>query len=232
VAIDDPPLLLGRVLADRLRRAGVMVRGKVRRVRSNEVKLTSLKPVCVSRARLSDAIRRANKRSLNLAAECIFLRAGDGTWAGSARAMEQTLTRRFGLKAQELVIRDGGGLSRRNRITPASMTKLLVRMTRRSDFTMLLRSLPVNGVDGTLAQRLNEPAIRGRIAAKTGHLTGVSCLSGYVLNPAGQPAVAFSILIDRAKRGAKELQDDLCRLLVKHALHQTTEGTPKEPAEP
>ncbi len=153
-----------------------------------------------------------------MAAECLMLRAGDGTWQGSARIMAETLVGDYGLDTRDFVVRDGGGLSSGNRITAAAMTRLLAKLAKRPDASMLLASLPVAGVDGTLRRRLRDDKYRGRVIAKTGRIRGVSCLSGYVLDSEGTPAVAFSILINRlpgrAKQNAKALQDNICRALV------------------
>ena len=216
-AVDHPPLLLGRVFAARLRRAGVTQAGGVRIVRAVSGGPPKRKIIAQSRTPLAAALARANKRSLNMATECLFLRAGDGTWSGSAAVMSRTLAGHFGLKAEGLVVRDGGGLSRRNRVTAGGLTKVLAAVAKRKDAAIILASLPVAGVDGTLRRRMVRGPCRGRIRAKTGYIAGVSCLSGYVLDPAGKPALAFSILVNNLRGGshpAKKLQDDLCRLLV------------------
>ncbi|HAU38431.1 MAG TPA: hypothetical protein DCX07_12050, partial [Phycisphaerales bacterium] len=95
-AVNDPPLLLGRVLADRIARAGVTVAGGAVAIdRERVVIKPEAQPLCQTVTPLADAMARANKRSLNMAAECLFLRAGDGTWAGSAKLMSETLAKEF-----------------------------------------------------------------------------------------------------------------------------------------
>ena len=218
VAVNDPPLLLGRVLAERLARAGVSFGGRIRRAEPVAVDLAQAQILGRKTTPLGVALTRANKRSLNMAAECIFLRAGDGTWAGSAERMTQTMVETFGLSGGELTVRDGGGLSRNNRITPAAMVKLLAAMNRRPDAAVFLSSLPVSGLDGTMEKRLDKPPYRGRVLGKTGYIAGVSALSGYVLDESGKPAVAFSILANKVPEGkgwkVKQLQDRICQWLV------------------
>ncbi len=218
VAVNDPPLLLGRVLAERLVRAGVSFTGQVRRAEPAAVDLAGAQVIGRKTTPLGTAMTRANKRSLNMAAECIFLRAGDGTWAGSAEKMTQTLIETFGLSGGELTVHDGGGLSRNNRIAPAAMVKLLAAMSRRPDAAVFLSSLPISGVDGTMEKRLDKPPYRGRVLGKTGYITAVSSLSGYVLDESGKPVVAFSILANKVPDGkgwkVKQLQDHICQLLV------------------
>lgn len=222
VAIDKPALLLGRVLAERIISAGVAFDGKVRVVAPGDVKLDAAVELCSTKTPLSVALKRANKHSLNLAAECILIRAADGlwcqSWLSSGQVMAETMEKGFNLDAKDLVVRDGSGLSRKNRITPAAMAKLLARLAERKDAAVLLESLAISGQDGTLRRRFTEPAYRGQILAKTGSLAGVSCLSGYVKGNSDRPAMAFAILINDIPGGktyrARHLQDSICRLLA------------------
>ena len=218
VAANHPPLLLGRVLIDRLERTGVKLQGRLRQVRPQDVDLSAAELLCRTTTPLSDVLTRANKRSLNMAAESIFLQAGDGTWDGSAGLMEAALTRSFALRPGSLKVRDGSGLSGANRVSAGAMTKVLLGAGRRGDAKLLISSLPSAGVDGTLKKRLRQNPYRGRVRAKTGYIRGASCLSGYVLDKTGAAAVAFSVLVNRVPSGkawqAKQLQDAIVRLLV------------------
>jgi D-alanyl-D-alanine carboxypeptidase/D-alanyl-D-alanine-endopeptidase (penicillin-binding protein 4) len=76
-------------------------------------------------------------------------------------------------------------------------------------------SLPVSGAEkGTLRRRLLGPDVRGRVRAKTGHISGVSTLSGYVESKSGD-LFTFSILVNGAG-GGDALQDRICELLARH----------------
>ena len=220
-AANNPPLLLARTLADRIARAGVSFTGSIRSVRPEDVDFTSADLLCTTTTPLSVAMRRANKRSLNMAAECIFLRAGDGTWKGSAAILSETLIRQFHLKADSIVVRDGGGLSSGNRASPRAIVRVLVGAAKRSDGAVLLASLPISGIDGSLRTRLTGELPRGRVLAKTGSVARTSTLSGYILDQTGVPALAFSILINRVPAGktwvARQLQDAVCASLVRTA---------------
>lgn len=207
----SPPMLLGQVFRDRLKRAGVTVKGKVRMIPADEIDLAGANILAGTRTPLAMAITRANKRSLNSAAECLLLRAGDGTWAGSAKLMAETLRKDFGF-GETLVVRDGSGMSHNNRTSPGDITALLATMAGRDDFDVFLRSLPVSGTDGTLRKRLG--SVAGRIAAKTGFISGASSLSGYVLDAQGRPVQAFSILVNGDLRGAYALANRIAAALV------------------
>ncbi len=218
VAIDDPAMLLGRVFADRLASAGVDIGGSVRKIQLDEVDLTSAKLISQTRNPLPVIMGRANKRSLNLAGEAMFLRAGDGSWSGSADIASKVLGKVYGLGRSELVIRDGGGLSKKNRVTPSAMCKLLEKLSAWEAGRIFIDSLPVSGVDGTMRSRLSAAGYRGRVLAKTGSLANVSSLAGYVLDSNSTPAMAFTILVNDIPLGrkwqAKDFQDALVRLLV------------------
>ncbi|HZJ71505.1 MAG TPA: D-alanyl-D-alanine carboxypeptidase, partial [Planctomycetota bacterium] len=111
-------------------------------------------------------------------------------------------------------------LSHRNRVTARAMTAALAAMARAEPAVRdaFLRSLPVAGEDGSLDERLQEPAHAGSVRAKTGYISGVSCLSGYARTRSGR-TLAFSILINdygpkQTNQQMKAVQDDVCRALV------------------
>jgi len=230
VAANHPPLLLGRVLADRLMRAGVKFSGQVRAVDRSAVDITRAAAIAETRTPLAVAMARANKRSLNMAAECILLRAGDGTWEGSARIMTDKLVSSLGLPVGGLVVADGSGLSRRNRVSPSAMTTLLAGVARRSDAGVFLRSLAVAGEDGTLEGRMTRLPEGGSVLGKSGYIYGVSCLSGYILDKGGAPVLAFSTLVNNVPPGngyiAKRLQDGICKVLLESLAVKTAASAP------
>lgn len=215
VAMKHPPLVLGRVFAERLMRAGVQV-GGVRAVEPHEVDWASASVLSRSETPLEVVMKRACKRSLNMMAEGMFLRAGDGTWEGSREMMHAELVRRFGLRPADLTIRDGGGLSQGNKVTPTAMTTILRGVLYRPDRDLLLRSLAIGGVDGTLANHMTAAPCKGRVAGKTGYIAGVSTLSGYVCDRQGVGRVAFSVLVNRVGglAQARQLQEMICRILI------------------
>jgi len=218
VAANNPPMLLGWVFADRLEKAGVALAGRVRSVKRSELNVGQAKLLARTVTPLADVLRRANKVSLNMAAECLFLRAGDGSWQGSAQKMKTTLTAEYGLADGDLVVRDGGGLSRQNRVTPRAVCKTLSVLALQPAAEVFLKSLPRSGTDGSLKKRLTRRPYAGRILAKTGYVNGASCLSGYVLDADYRVTLVFSILVGKVKLGkawvAKNLQDSICRELV------------------
>jgi D-alanyl-D-alanine carboxypeptidase/D-alanyl-D-alanine-endopeptidase (penicillin-binding protein 4) len=220
-AVDSPPMLLGRTLAGRMQQAGVKLAGQIRLGSPQEVDWVRAKPLAATSTPLAVAMARANKRSLNMAAECMFLAAGDRTWAGSARIASQTLTSSYGVNAASIQIRDGSGLSGRDRVSAAAMTQMLASAAARKDAAVLLASLPIAGVDGTLSERMTDGPAKGLVLGKTGWIAGVCSLSGYVLDDQGRAAMAFSILANGVRGGeaslAKAMQDGICGMLAEAA---------------
>ncbi len=217
VAIDDPPLLLGRVLADRLAKAGAPMTGTFSVVSEIEIP-AGLAPIAQTRTPISDVLWRSNRHSLNLAAECLLLRSGDGTWEGSTEMLGKVLTDTFDIDEAHIVLRDGSGLSSANRVTPSAMTDVLAQAVLAEGGATLLASLPASGTSGRLVDRMDEAPYKGRVLGKTGYIAGAQCLSGYILNSDRRPVLTYSVLINRVPAGqgagAKDVHDDLCRLLV------------------
>jgi D-alanyl-D-alanine carboxypeptidase/D-alanyl-D-alanine-endopeptidase (penicillin-binding protein 4) len=98
------------------------------------------------------------------------------------------------LKLPELVLENGAGLSRIERISPDSMARLLVKTSQGALFSEFESSLPIMAVDGTMKSRGKDTSIAGHAHLKTGTLEGVKTIAGYVLDPTGrQFAVVFFI---------------------------------------
>ena len=88
---------------------------------------------------------------------------------------------------------DGSGLSREDLVAPDALLKLILFMARSPRFAVFFDSLPVAGLDGTLAERFRGSRLEGRIHAKTGSVEHVNTLSGYMDLPLGK-RLAFSIM--------------------------------------
>jgi serine-type D-Ala-D-Ala carboxypeptidase/endopeptidase (penicillin-binding protein 4) len=168
---------------------------------------------------LADDIRVINKTSQNLHAELALrlvgkLRGG-GSFEGGIAAVKQFLLQ-AGLKDDEFTFLDGSGLSRRDLVTPAATVQLLMYASRQPWGAAFEESLPVGGVDGSLADRfLNTPAA-GQVHAKTGSLSHVNALSGYGQTQAGKRFV-FSIFCNNHNMpGSKVLAaiDSIVQVLV------------------
>jgi D-alanyl-D-alanine carboxypeptidase/D-alanyl-D-alanine-endopeptidase (penicillin-binding protein 4) len=145
---------------------------------------------------LLDDIRVINKTSQNLHAELALrlagkLRGSGGSFEGGGAAVKQFLMQ-GGLQEDTFVFLDGSGLSRRDLVTPAATAQLLLYAAHQPWGAAFEESLPVGGVDGSLADRFQNTPAAGLVHAKTGSLSHVNALSGYGQTQAGKRFV-FSI---------------------------------------
>jgi D-alanyl-D-alanine carboxypeptidase/D-alanyl-D-alanine-endopeptidase (penicillin-binding protein 4) len=172
-----------------------------------------------SSAPLSGIVREMNVYSDNFIAEMLVKgvgvhSSGSGTTAAGAARTHQILSSLGILTARDRLV-DGSGLSRQNRLTAASLARLVAAAD--ADPTWgraFIASLPRGG-EGTLSSRLRASAVAGRVRAKTGFINGASALSGRVTSRAGQ-RYAFSMLMntDRISE-ARAVQDTVVTLLAR-----------------
>jgi len=191
----DPRLLAGQALKRLLVRAGVTVEGGVTLGASPEKRVLAEH---VS-APLASVLFRVGKQSDNFYAEMIFrtldaeAKGKGGAGAGAGHAVTSFLDR-IGAGGEGLVVTNGSGLFDANRVSPSMYVRLLSWAWREpSVHPEFLAQLAVGGVDGTLRSRFDEPALRGRIRAKTGTLEHVASLAGYILRRDGRMPVVFAI---------------------------------------
>jgi serine-type D-Ala-D-Ala carboxypeptidase/endopeptidase (penicillin-binding protein 4) len=161
---------------------------------------------------LSDDVRVTLKVSQNLHAELYQrllgrLEGDDGSIAQGARVVRQFLVG-AGVDPGDFVFHDGSGLSPEDLVTPRAATTLLVYAQRQPWGALYKSALPVGGVDGTLDDRF-QGVMKGRVFAKTGTLSEVNALSGYLTAKSGKTLV-FSVLVNdhdpstNAARGAMD----------------------------
>ncbi|MFO7900148.1 MAG: D-alanyl-D-alanine carboxypeptidase/D-alanyl-D-alanine-endopeptidase [Planctomycetota bacterium] len=219
VPVLEPMRYAGSVLRDRLQKTGVRITGKLvfARERTDVRPMTRLAAV---EHPLADAVRRANKHSSNFHAEMIFKTLGrtvhaPASFEDGARAVAKALAH-AGIPGRACRIDDGSGLSRENAVSAFHLACFLRYMALSESRETYVGSLPVAGVDGTLRRRMTRAPCKSRVHAKTGHLRGVSALSGYAR--ADGRLIAFSVLVNGRRSWAGDrLQDRICRLLVDSA---------------
>jgi D-alanyl-D-alanine carboxypeptidase/D-alanyl-D-alanine-endopeptidase (penicillin-binding protein 4) len=154
---------------------------------------------------LAADIELTNKVSQNLHAELLLRRVGrkDGTGSiadglAAVRAMLATA----GVPRAAFDFSDGSGMSTYNRVAPRGMT-IFLRWAAGQPWGAAWRaSLPVGGVDGTLARRFNGTALEKRIFAKTGTLNASAALSGYMTARSGR-TLLFSAYANDIPEGAR-----------------------------
>ncbi len=140
------------------------------------------------------------------------VRAADGI-AGITNLMDS-----LNVSRDQYELYDGSGLSIYNRISPMAICQLLEYAYENSKiFHPLYKSLPISGIDGTLKYRMRHKrsAAFKHVIAKTGTVTGSSCLAGYISTKRGK-TLAFVIMNENMLKAqdARKWQDKVCELLV------------------
>lgn len=237
VAFPDPGLLFADSMRTVFASRGVALHGSIHRARVRNERGAipeSLNVLATHRTPIGDVLQRAGKNSQNLFAECLLKRVGferarrlgqshpQGSFALGAAAVE-TMVAEAGINTANLRVVDGSGLSRENAASPRHLAELLAWAHRQPWGSDLHDSLAVAGVDGSLRRRIKDRP--ERIHAKTGTMTGVRALAGYV-DDGRRPRYAFAILFNGYKGPStpyKKIQDRICRILA-DAADETEAG--------
>lgn len=227
VPIEEPAAFTAHLLRQLLAARGVTVTGAVRSVsdaaperaqlmleRSSRGGVPFEGAIAVRRsAPLDRIIAMINQRSHNLSAELALRSIGrmvehSGTYAAGALAVKRFLTSDVGIPAAAVQVTDGSGLSILGQATPRSLVQLLAYMRTAPQADAFLTSLPLFG-EGRRS-RMGSTAAAGRVRAKTGTLSTVSALAGYVTTMEGEE-LAFSIIVNNSTSitRARQVQDSI-----------------------
>lgn len=139
---------------------------------------------------LSTTLIGMNKFSNNLMSYLTFLSIGyksdykQATFAAASKKLTSWVEQE-NISDQQIRIKDGCGISKNNRLTSSFLSELLRHAFHKEYFPVLLESLPIAGVDGTLAYRFNSSPLRKHAFMKTGTLENVRALAGYWKMPRG-----------------------------------------------
>ncbi|WAC73923.1 D-alanyl-D-alanine carboxypeptidase/D-alanyl-D-alanine-endopeptidase [Roseateles sp. SL47] len=164
---------------------------------------------------LAELLRPVLKASDNATTRLIFQRLGaaaaqpgEDTLMAAQRSVKSWLSTQ-GIDPSDVVLENGAGLSRVERISAAKMAALLQVVQRGAHGPELLATLPVAGVDGTLARRFKGGAAEGRARMKTGTLRDVVALAGYVPDASGHLWVVVAVINDARASSARGTLDAL-----------------------
>lgn len=214
VPVRDPGLFLVNVLLERLEARGIVVDGVARRVTAQDAALPHT--LFTRKAPLLRTLDVTNQRSQNLYAECLLKTLGrvkgtGGTWSGGA-AVSAAFARQCGAAEGQVVVRDGSGLSREDRLSARALVAVLKATAQGPNGQRFRETLATPEGEGTLASRLHDLAGGVTVYAKTGTLTGVSALSGYLVAPGGAKTWMFSIIGNGPGGGRAQIDAAVRRL--------------------
>ena len=234
--ISWPAEAFGGYLLEALSRKQIIVSGRIRRW-GNPVEGSSTNRLLLGSVLsppIGQWLRPTLKDSQNMYAQLLLLTVGNSVELTDVREpkanpSEETavlglrklnpVLEKIGIRTNDVRLEEGSGLSRGNWATPHAINQLLDWAAHQPFADCWFDSLPVGGVDGTLRRRLSNPLVRGKVRAKTGSLTGVTALSGYLTNKAGEGLI-FSILVNQWDLGTAAE----CRAEVDHLVELMAAG--------
>ncbi|MCI0393126.1 MAG: D-alanyl-D-alanine carboxypeptidase/D-alanyl-D-alanine-endopeptidase [Acidobacteria bacterium] len=238
IAVHDPATFAATMLKEALQRRGIRVRGRVQRMDAiarverpfDESKLIEV--ASVESQPLSEMLKVVNKHSQNLHTELLLRQLGTrhseaGTLddygrpkstASLGNEIRKQFLQKAGIEIQPLSLRDGSGLARQNLVTPRSTSELLKFMLIHPHFNVFHESLVIAGVDGTLERRMRDTAAANNFHGKTGTLSYVNSLSGYVTTHRGQMLI-FSMMGNNYAGGGRDVTavlDQICVMVAEY----------------
>jgi D-alanyl-D-alanine carboxypeptidase/D-alanyl-D-alanine-endopeptidase (penicillin-binding protein 4) len=227
LSVWDPALYALTLFREELERDGITVQGGLRlgSVQEGATQLVEhdwpIDSVLIKMDKMSDNLSAENLLKV-IAAE---KRGPPGTAMLGISVVNEFLSS-LEVDTTSYLMVDGSGVSHYNLINAETIVELLSKLyTERGLYGLFEASLPVAGVDGTLEDRMKGTAAEGNVRAKTGTLSGVSSLSGYVHTQDGD-VLAFSILMQNfigSPRPYRDAQDKIVELLAGFRSKQTSE---------
>ncbi|HEX8618393.1 MAG TPA: D-alanyl-D-alanine carboxypeptidase/D-alanyl-D-alanine-endopeptidase [Thermoanaerobaculia bacterium] len=220
ITIENPVHYFAQVTNETFQRAGIRIQGKVSLVARDP--RPDWRMVTKHSTPLNILIYVVNKKSQNHYAEQVLKIIGaekrnQGTWTAGSAEVKEWLTTKIGVPANEFHPVDGSGMSRDNRASANAFISLLRYMWKSPWREEFVSSLPYTGdPDSKFGNRLKRPPYARQVYAKTGYISGVIGLSGYVHAQSGK-VYAFSFLFNRYRVGVfavYNLQDAMLKEII------------------
>jgi PBP4 family serine-type D-alanyl-D-alanine carboxypeptidase len=224
VSVWKPEMYFLTLLRERLLQCGITVHGIIRLdTAKGTIALSAIEHT------MDSVLHQINKPSDNLAAEQLLKTIASeefhipGSASTGLSVVKQYLSS-ANIDTSNMILADGSGLSWYNAVSPDMLVKLLLDQYKRtSTFKHFYESLPIAGVDGTLINRMKGTRAESNVHAKTGSLTGVSALSGYVTTADGKMLIC-SILCNHFPAEILPLRNAQNRIMAILAGHRVGPG--------
>ncbi|MFO1257898.1 MAG: D-alanyl-D-alanine carboxypeptidase/D-alanyl-D-alanine-endopeptidase [Gammaproteobacteria bacterium] len=220
-AIQDPKARFEALIPQLLNKAGIDFKGKVIFKKSNtkDLKILAEHRSAPLRELLKPILADSNNHYANAILKTLgYQTLGEGTFKGGVLATK-TFLKPTGIDTKLIQIEDGAGTSYYNLASPNVFARLLHHIYDDTNTKLaFMDSLAIAGQSGTLKSKFQAQSITGRVRAKTGSMTGVSNLSGYLRTQA-ETDIIFSFMLNGAivdKGVLNQLLTEFCYLLVFH----------------
>ena len=173
---------------------------------------------------VGELIEEVNKKSNNVYAEALLRQLGvrsklvpnkKSDYQTLAKSLEEVkvILTRLGVTPNSFRLNDGSGLSRHNLVSPEALVQTLRIMANSPWANAYRNSLPIAGVSGTLSRRFINSFATGNIQAKTGTISGVSGLAGYV-QPINFEPLVFSVIVNQSDLETKYLRNAIDEIVL------------------
>lgn len=235
IAVHNPAAFAADLLAEALERRGVKISARVKSLNAIErlslpfdhSQLTEI--ASIESKPISELLKVVNKPSQNLHTELMLrllgIRHPDSgkldeygypkSMATLGNQVRNAFLQKAGISLTSLRLLDGSGLARQNLITPRSTVTLLQFMSRQPYFNTYKETLTIAGIDGTLEGRMLNTSAADNFRGKTGTLSNVNSLSGYVTTKNGQ-SIILSMMSNNYTGPGREVTsvyDQICVML-------------------
>ncbi len=218
------------LLLEELERTGVTVEGEAVNIRdlpnlleTDDTTSPDRKTIITTTSPpMSEIIRVINKPSHNFFADQVvrtigMIKEGEGSFEAGTRAVAKWLEKIGASDTHTFRMYDGSGLAAYNLVQPQQVCQVLQHMRHNPNLGRIFHdSLPIAGKESGLRNRMKWPSTEGNVHAKTGYISNVRALSGYVTD-ADNEELVFSMICNRYTISTKEVnasQDKICRILA------------------
>ncbi|BAU41096.1 D-alanyl-D-alanine carboxypeptidase/D-alanyl-D-alanine-endopeptidase [Leptolyngbya sp. O-77] len=227
VPVTDPTRHFINRLRRSLRSQGIAL-GPVA-ITTTPTRLTEPEIASIASAPLSELLKPTNANSENLYAEAMLRILGAeqlpdqsaNSLSAGIMALKATLTQ-LGVSADSYAPVDGSGLARKNLASPESLVETLRAIAHTPNARVFRDSLAVAGSSGTLQSRFRNTPVQGRFWGKTGAISGIAALSGY-LEPLQHPPLVISILVNHFDQPVRTVRPTIDDLVLRMAQVQACE---------
>ncbi len=174
----------------------------------------SIALACNLSPRSGDIMRSLLVRSDNMMAESTLRLLAPGKTLKDAIEAEKSFLDSVGLDTRYADIRDGSGLTRSNGVQPMFLADLLTFMAKGRHCDEYVSMLPRSGVDGTMKNFLAGTRLSGRVAMKTGSMSGVRCYAGYLLDRGGRPTHVIVVMVNHFNCNSTQVKKSIEKFLL------------------